>query len=78
VDKFARAHGLQRVPGPDPQYEDVCFGGAPQQHDDLEGLSRVFPSMEIQFDQVRAVPSGFASLFSFFLCFFIFRSSWGR
>lgn len=43
--------GLKRVPGPDPQYEDICFGQAPA-HQDLEALSQVFPSMEIQFDQV--------------------------
>lgn len=48
------AHGLKRVPGPDPQYQDICFGTAPH-HQDLEGLSGVFPSMEIQFDQVSGL-----------------------
>ena len=52
MEKFAVAKGLKRVPGPDPQYEDICFGTAPL-HTDLEGLSAVFPSMEVQFDQVR-------------------------
>ena len=51
VESFALSHGLKRVPGPDPQYEDICWGQAPQ-HDDLEGLSAVFPSMEIMFDEV--------------------------
>ena len=51
MESFALAHGLKRVPGPDPQYDDICFGQAPP-HDDMEALSGVFPSMEIQFDQV--------------------------
>lgn len=53
VEAFALSKGLKRMPGPDPQYEDICFGTAPL-HTDLEGLSAVFPSIEIQFDQVRA------------------------
>lgn len=51
VESYALSRKLKRVPGPDPQYEDICFGDAPA-HDDLEALSKVFPSMEIQFDQV--------------------------
>lgn len=51
VEKYALSHGLKRVPGPDPQFDDICFGQAPS-HDDLEALSSVFPSMEVQFDQV--------------------------
>jgi hypothetical protein len=61
VDAYALARGLQRVPGPDPQYSDLCWGGAPP-HDDLEALSAVFPPIDIQFDQVRPLldPEGAA------------------
>jgi hypothetical protein len=52
VEKYALGKGLKKVAGPDPKYEDICFGEAPH-HQDLEGLSKVFPSMELQFDQVR-------------------------
>lgn len=57
VESYALSHKLKRVPGPDPQYEDICFGNAPA-HNDLEALSKVFPSMEIQFDQVGRWGSG--------------------
>lgn len=51
VESYALNKGLKRVPGPDKHYQDICFGGAPS-HEDIEALSKVFPSMEIQFDQV--------------------------
>lgn len=35
VEKFALGKGLKRVAGPDPKYEDICFGEAPH-HQDLE------------------------------------------
>ncbi|PSC67812.1 acid protease [Micractinium conductrix] len=57
VETFAVSKGLKRVPGPDPQYEDICFGQAPA-HQDLEALSQVFPSMEIQFDQGTSLVLG--------------------
>ncbi|KAL4450641.1 hypothetical protein ABPG77_000997 [Micractinium sp. CCAP 211/92] len=57
VESYALSHKLKRVPGPDPQYEDICFGNAPA-HNDLEALSKVFPSMEIQFDQGTSLVLG--------------------
>jgi len=42
VSSYAIARGLFSVPGPDPDYADICFGGA-SSHEDLEGLERVFP-----------------------------------
>ncbi|KAL4433645.1 hypothetical protein ABPG75_000086 [Micractinium tetrahymenae] len=57
VESYALSHKLRRVPGPDPQYEDICFGDAPS-HNDLEALSQVFPSMEIQFDQGTSLVLG--------------------
>lgn len=57
VESYALSRKLKRVPGPDPQYEDICFGDAPA-HDDLEALSKVFPSMEIQFDQGTSLVLG--------------------
>lgn len=35
VEKFALGKGLKRVAGPDPKYQDICFGEAPH-HQDLE------------------------------------------
>lgn len=57
VESFALSHGLKRVPGPDAQYDDICFGQAPS-HDDLQALSNVFPAMEIQFDQGTSLVLG--------------------
>lgn len=42
VSSHAIARGLFSVPGPDPEYDDICFGGATS-HDDVDGLQRVFP-----------------------------------
>eukprot|EP00890_Picochlorum_soloecismus_P005382 jgi/Picsp_1/5845/NSC_03204-R1_pepsin-type aspartyl protease len=49
VNDHALKKGLFVVPGPDPQFEDVCFGGAPE-HNDLQGLYKVFPKVSLQFD----------------------------
>jgi len=49
VSDHALEKGLSVVPGPDPQFEDVCFGGAPE-HTDLQGLYKVFPNVSLQFD----------------------------
>lgn len=48
VEAYALQRGLQRVRGPDPQYDDICFGGAPE-HTDVEALAAVFPSMQLHF-----------------------------
>lgn len=48
VSSYAIARGLFSVPGPDPDYEDICFGGAPS-HEDLEGLQKVFPLAKFTF-----------------------------
>ncbi|GIL44101.1 hypothetical protein Vafri_1644 [Volvox africanus] len=43
VGQFAEAKGLQRTAGADPQYNDVCWRGAP---DNLDDLDKVFPYAE--------------------------------
>lgn len=48
VSSHAIARGLFSVPGPDPDYADICFGGA-SSHDDLEGLQKVFPIVKFTF-----------------------------
>ena len=49
VSEHALKKGLFVVPGPDPQFEDVCFGGAPE-HTNLQGLYKVFPKVSLRFD----------------------------
>uniref|UniRef100_A0A7S0RJ26 Peptidase A1 domain-containing protein n=1 Tax=Chlamydomonas leiostraca TaxID=1034604 RepID=A0A7S0RJ26_9CHLO len=46
VDKAAKSKGLQRRPGADPQYNDICWKGAP---DDVKRLHTVFPEVEMAF-----------------------------
>ncbi|KAG7674709.1 putative Aspartic proteinase 39 [Nannochloris sp. 'desiccata'] len=48
VEAYALQHGLVRVRGPDPQYDDICFGGAPE-HTDVEAMASVFPSFSLHF-----------------------------
>ena len=48
VEKHALARGLFRVRGPDPQYDDICFGGGPE-HTNEEALLSVFPSFALHF-----------------------------
>jgi len=48
ISSYVVGRGLFSVPGPDPQFQDVCFGGAPL-HSDLEGLRRVFPTVRMRF-----------------------------
>lgn len=48
VEAYALEHGLVRVRGPDPQYDDICFGSAPE-HTDVEAMSQVFPSFGLHF-----------------------------
>lgn len=48
VSSYAIARGLFSVPGPDPDYADICFGGAAS-HEDLEGLQKVFPVAKFTF-----------------------------
>lgn len=49
VSDFALNHGLQSTPGPDPKFQDICFGGAPS-FDHPEELGRVFPTLELHFE----------------------------
>ena len=37
------------------QYKDICYGGAPTDYQDSEGLAQAFPTMSLQFAQVRAM-----------------------
>jgi hypothetical protein len=48
VEAYALQHGLVRVRGPDPQYDDICFGSAPE-HTDVEAMASVFPSFSLHF-----------------------------
>jgi hypothetical protein len=48
VEAYALQHGLVRVRGPDPQYDDICFGGAPE-HTDVQAMASVFPSFGLHF-----------------------------
>ena len=49
VSSYALAHGLHTVPGPDPHFQDTCFGGAPSVEQSAE-LGKVFPSLELRFE----------------------------
>ncbi|KAL3138709.1 hypothetical protein ABBQ32_006464 [Trebouxia sp. C0010 RCD-2024] len=49
VSSYALAHGLHTVPGPDPHFQDNCFGGAPPV-DQTAQLQEVFPSLELRFE----------------------------
>lgn len=49
VSAHALARGLYPVPGPDPDFDDVCFGGAGM-HDDLDALESVFPRVTMSFE----------------------------
>ena len=48
VEAYAVEHGLVRVRGPDPQYDDICFGGAPE-HTDVDAMQQVFPTFGLHF-----------------------------
>ena len=48
VSDYALSHGLHSVPGPDPQFQDTCFGGGPS-FDESHKLGEVFPSLELYF-----------------------------
>ncbi|KAE8657063.1 Eukaryotic aspartyl protease family protein isoform 2 [Hibiscus syriacus] len=39
-------HFLERIPGPDPNYHDICFSGAGS---DVSQLSKIFPEVEMVF-----------------------------
>eukprot|EP00887_Chlorella_sp_A99_P005894 scaffold1.g5894.t1 len=58
VERHAVARGLRRVDGPETEFNDVCFGGAPADHTDVEGLASVFPSMGLAFDGGAALELG--------------------
>ena len=45
--------GLQQWCVPLLQYKDICYGGAPADYQDSESLSQAFPTMSLQFAQVR-------------------------
>lgn len=64
VADHAFANGLEKVPGPDPQYDDICFGNAPD-HTDMDALSEVFPAMQLTFAGVRGL-----FYYRFFILFF--------
>jgi len=49
VSDHAIGRGLYHVPGPDPDFDDICFGGAGM-HDDLDALESVFPSVTLSFE----------------------------
>jgi hypothetical protein len=57
VEAAALGAGLARVRGPDPAYEDVCFGGAPD-HGDAAGLAAAFPSLELRLGGGAALAVG--------------------
>ncbi|KNA19374.1 hypothetical protein SOVF_062200 [Spinacia oleracea] len=40
-------HGLTRIPGPDPNYNDVCFSGAGRK---VSELSKTFPTVDMVFE----------------------------
>ncbi|GIL60482.1 hypothetical protein Vafri_15027 [Volvox africanus] len=46
IKAFAESHGLQPTPGADPQYNDICWKGAP---DDFQNLERHFPPADFVF-----------------------------
>ncbi|KXZ54970.1 hypothetical protein GPECTOR_3g137 [Gonium pectorale] len=43
IGDYAEARGLQRTPGADPQYNDICWKGA---QDAFQGLEQYFPTAE--------------------------------
>ena len=49
VSTFAWEHGLHSTPGPDPKFQDICFGGAPAVNKPQE-LATVFPTLELHFE----------------------------
>jgi hypothetical protein len=49
VSNHAIGRGLYTVPGPDPNFHDICFGGAGM-HDDLDALESVFPKVMLTFE----------------------------
>jgi hypothetical protein len=49
VSDHAVDRGLYTVPGPDPNFQDICFGGAGR-HDDLDALESVFPKVMLTFE----------------------------
>lgn len=52
VSSFALSKGLKATKGPDPKFNDICFGGAPHvEHADQ--LEHVFPHLELQLQGVR-------------------------
>ena len=57
VEAYALQHGLVRVRGPDPQYDDICFGGAPE-HTDLRAMAAVFPSLTLHFSPAVTLTLG--------------------
>ena len=54
VSDYALALGLQTIPGPDANFDDSCFGGAPSA-DHPEELQKVFPTLEFQFEVRHAL-----------------------
>ncbi|PNH07727.1 Aspartic proteinase-like protein 2, partial [Tetrabaena socialis] len=48
VGDYAEAKGLKRTPGADPQYNDICWKGAP---DEFQGLEQFFPPAEFVFGE---------------------------
>lgn len=49
VSDYALSHGLHTIPGPEPQFQDTCFGGAPS-FDETDKLGDFFPSLELYFE----------------------------
>ena len=51
VTDYALSHGLHESRGPDPKFQDTCFGGAPHvEHADR--LGTVFPTFTLHFAEV--------------------------
>jgi len=48
ISQHASLKGLRKVPGPDPKYVDECWGGAPENPNELP---RVFPAMSLHLDE---------------------------
>lgn len=44
---------LKRIQGPDPNYNDICFSGAPS---DVSQLSKIFPTVEMVFGNGQKLP----------------------
>lgn len=49
VSDYALSHGLHTTPGPEPQYHDTCFGGAPS-FEETDKLGEFFPGLELYFE----------------------------